>query len=140
MPKTDDKPQMIDKVSLAIFKDRKLLMAREHKNQEVFYTIGGKRDGSETDVECLQREVKEELNCGLESSSLIFLEQFEAPAYGKENTILRMRVYKGELVGSPHPTSEIAELAYFDNSVERKHLTPIDKKIFPWLKKHGYIN
>lgn len=68
------------------------------------------------------------------------MHQFEAPAYGKENTFVNIQLYEGELEGEPTPSSEIVEIAYFDTTTDPKRLTPITLQMFEWLKQQGYIN
>ncbi|OGL36810.1 hypothetical protein A3E49_02095 [Candidatus Saccharibacteria bacterium RIFCSPHIGHO2_12_FULL_49_19] len=142
MPNPADKTvRVIRKAALAYFKDKKILMARDDHNEEAFYTPGGKIEDGETDVECVIREVKEELDADLEKDSIEFLSEFEAVAHGKPHLRVSIRLFTGKLSGEPKPHGEIAELSYFDTSVDNKHLTPIlIEEIFPWLKKHGYIN
>lgn len=133
-------PTIIYKTALAIFKDRKMMMVREEKSAEAFFTPGGTIEKGESGIDCLHREIKEELGTTIEESSLKLLREFETPAYGRKNTLVNIQLYEGELHGDPMPSSEIVEVAYFDTSVDRKHLTPITIQIFDWLKKEGRIN
>lgn len=131
---------IIYKTALAVFKDKKLLMVRSAKNEEVFYTLGGKIEPGETDLDCLHREVKEEVNSRVVSSSLRFIKEFEAPAFGKPNTLINVKLYAGDLMDEPTPSSEIVEIQYFDSSVDPKRLTDLTFGMFDWLKANGYIN
>lgn len=131
----------INKVALAIFKDKQILFVRSHKNEEVFYTLGGKVNEGESDEECLIREVKEEINCDIEPVSIKFLQEFQEVAHGKENTWLVIRMYTGTLIGDPTPSSEIAEIGWFDSNSDQKHISEMgQRRIIPWLKENGYIN
>lgn len=131
----------IKKVALAVFKDKKLLQVRSAKNPEVFFTLGGKPEEGESDIEALKREVKEEINCDIDESSISFLTEFEDIAHGKEEAMLKIRMYEGGLIGTPKPSSEIAEIGYFDTNSDKKNLSTIAQRtIFPWLKSHGYID
>ncbi|MBI4033539.1 NUDIX domain-containing protein [Candidatus Saccharibacteria bacterium] len=128
-------------MALAVFKDGKIMVVRDNKNDEVFYAVGGKVEEGETDVECLKREVKEELDVDLDPQSIKFLHEFNGPPHGKPDAILNMRFYEAKIMGEPHPTEEIVEIQYFDSAVDQKHLSEIARtQIFPWLKAHGYIN
>jgi 8-oxo-dGTP diphosphatase len=143
MPKSENKPRIIRKIGLAEFKDKKVLLGRDNKNNEVFIMIGGKVEEGESDIECLNREVREELEVGLDQSSIKFLHEFNGPAHGhdKKMVVLNIRVYEANFVGEPQTTEEIVEINYFDSTVDPKHLSEIGRtQIFPWLKSNGYIN
>ena len=142
MPKpANNKPKIVRKVALAIFKDKKILVVREDKNDEIFYSVGGRVKEGETDTECLRREVKEELNVDLNLNSISFLYEFNGPAHGEDDAMLNMRFYEAQIIGEPKPSGEIVEIRYFDSFVDQKHLSEIARtQIFPWLKEHRYIN
>ena len=115
-----------------------MLQVRTRKQPEVFYTLGGKIEKGETDLECLRREVKEEIGC--EVTSIKFLHEFEDLAHG-EQAMLHLKMYEGILIGDPKPSSEIVEIGWFDSKSDPKNLSIIARRtIFPWLKKQGYIN
>jgi 8-oxo-dGTP diphosphatase len=136
----DRQPIIIKKLALAAIKDNKVLMARSAKNPEVFYSLGGKVEPNESDMDCLHREVMEEAAARIDSASLKYLTTIEDEAFGKDNTIVQIKLYFGELLNEPKASSEIAELAYFDSMVDIKHLSPAGVQILAWLKEHGYIN
>lgn len=128
------------KVGLAVIKDRKMLMVRNAKHAETFSTLGGKIEGSEDDITCLVREVKEEADAAVDLDNLEFLGVFKGAILGRENTFISIRLYKGELLSEPIPSSEIVEVRYFDSTIAQKHLTPASEKIFNWLKERDYID
>lgn len=128
-------------MALAVFKDKKMLQVRTGKQSEVFYTLGGKIEEGESDIECLKREVLEEIGCKIDEVSLKYLAEFEDVAHGKEEALLNVRLYEGRLVGKPRPSGEVVEIGWFDTKSNPKNLSVIAKRtIFPWLKSHGYIN
>lgn len=131
----------IRKIALAVFKNKQMLQVRTKKHAQVFFTLGGKIEQGEDDIACLKREVKEEIGCGIDESSIKFLTEFEDIAHGKGKTLVNIRMYEGKLKGNPKPAAEIAEIGYFDTKSPKKHLSAIAQRtIFPWLKEHGYIN
>ncbi len=133
---------------MAIFKEelnsrgertKKMLQVRSKNQPLVFFTLGGKLEVGESEIEALKREVMEEIGCGIEESSIKFLTEFEDVAHG--GGMVAIRVFTGNLIGIPTASSEIAEIGWFDTSSDKKHITTIAKRtIFPWLKEHGYIN
>lgn len=132
---------IIRKLALAVFQDKKILFVRSKKHPKVFFTLGGKIEEGESEVECLRREVMEEIGCQVDESSLKFLVEFEDVAHGKDRDLLNIRIYEGKIIGEPKASSEIAEVGWFDTNSPKKHFSEIaQKKILPWLKEHGYIN
>lgn len=133
--------KIIKKVALGVFKNKKMLQVRSAKHPEVFFTLGGKPEPGETEIEALKREVKEEVGCDIDERSIKFLTEFEDIAHGKDMSIVNIRMYTGDLIGEPKPSSEITEIGWFNSYSDKKHLSTIAQRtIFPWLKKHGYIN
>jgi len=132
--------KIIRKVALAYFKDRKLIMVRSHKNTDVFYNLGGKVEEGESDVDCLLREVKEEVSGSMDKTTIQFLHEFEEEAHGKENAKLTIRLYRGNLINEPKASSEIAEIGYFDSTARVERVTIMGKAILEWLKNQGYID
>lgn len=132
--------KLIKKVALAVFKDKKILQVRTKQQEEVFYTLGGKYQEGESDIDCIKREVTEEIGCEIEEESLKFLKEFEDMAHG-DQAMLNLRLYTGKLIGEPKSSSEIVEIGYFDTQSDPKNLSVIAKRtIFPWLREHGLIN
>lgn len=132
--------RIIKKIALAVFKEGKILQVRTNKQDKVFYALGGKIEEGETDIDCLKREVKEELGCKIDESSIKFLKEFEDVAHG-DQAMLNMRMYEGKLRGEPKPSSEIVEFGYFDSNSSKENLSVIAQRtIFPYLKEKGYIN
>ena len=117
-----------------------MLMVRNAKHGDAFSTLGGKYEPGEDDYACLKREVKEEADTEVVVDSLKFLGDFRGAILGRDNTFVNIRLYKGELVGTPTPSSEIVEIRYFDSTIQQKHLTPTSEAIFAWLKHHDYID
>ena len=114
-------------------------MVRTKRHQNAFFTLGGKIEEGETGIEALHREVSEEVASRIKEGTLRFLKEFEAPAFGKENTLVNIKLYHGELASEPLPSSEIEEIRFFDTTADPKHLTAITIDMFNWLKERDYI-
>ena len=129
---------MIDRVSVLIVKDGKLLSARS-RGKEVFYIPGGKREPGESDRETLLRETREELGVGLLSDSIVFFGAFTGPAHGKPaGTVLCNRCYLAEPDGIPIPSSEVEELRW-QGMEALSSLPPADEKVYRALFEQGLI-
>lgn len=135
-----NEPNIIHKVALAVFKDRKLLMVREAKHKDKFFNLGGTLEKGEDELTALAREVAEEVQSAVKEGTLRFLQTFEAPAHGMENTIVKFKLYTGELTNEPVPASEIEEMRYFDSTISDTHLTPLSQQVFSWLKENDFID
>lgn len=128
----------IRKVGLAVFRDHKILMVKTTKGNIRF--LGGKVDDGETDIACLVREVKEEVNSDLNIDSLKLLNVFSAPTKDDPDVTVEMPLYKGELISEPSPSSEVVEIVYEDSGLDDSHKTPLTTSVFDWLKASGFIN
>ena len=103
----------IDKLTLIILKDKKVLYTRSF-NKDRWYTPGGKRIGDETDEQALARELKEELGVDVVLSTVKYYGTFQAQAHGKpEGVMVRITCYTGEYTGEAKAASEIEEIRYF---------------------------
>lgn len=128
----------IDKVAYLYLKDGKILSTRS-KGKDKYYIPGGKREGNETDMETLVREIKEELSVDVIVSTAKFYGIFEAQAHGKaEGVIVRMTCYMAEYTGELKADSEIAEIVWL-TSEDVDSVSPVDKLIFADLKKKGLL-
>lgn len=128
----------IDKLAFIYLKDKKILETLS-SGKDTWYIPGGKREGSETDIQALMREVKEELDVDLISDTIAHYGTFEAQAHGKpQGMMVRMTCYQADFVGELKPSSEVKTLAYF--SYADKHKTsPVDHLVFDDLKAKGLI-
>jgi 8-oxo-dGTP diphosphatase len=130
---------IIDKLAFIYIKDNQVLVTLS-KGKDVWYIPGGKREGRETDLETLTREIKEELSVDLVQGSVSHFGTFEAPAHGKaEGTQVRMTCYMGDIVGELKASSEIDKIDFFWYSQKDK-TSLVDHQIFNALKEKGLIS
>ena len=128
--------KIIDKVAYLHLKDGKILSTRS-KGKDKYYLPGGKREGHESDMETLVREIKEELTVDIIESTARFYGVFEAQAHGKEEGVLvKMTCYTAEYSGELKADSEIAELVWL-TSADAALVSPVDQLIFADLKGKG---
>ncbi len=130
--------KVIDKVAYLYLSDGKILSTRS-KGKDKYYIPGGKREGNETDIETLVREVKEELCVDIIESTAKFYGVFEAQAHGKaEGVLVKMTCYMADYVGELRADSEIAEIVWL-TTADIESVSPVDKLIFADLKAKGLL-
>jgi 8-oxo-dGTP diphosphatase len=110
----------IYKIGLAIIRNDCLLLCKPFAF-EALIVPGGIKEGDETVVENLTREVKEELgdDAMLDPQSLHFVGNFVDRAAGKTDRIVEIELYTGQVRGRLTASSEISELVWF-NPLEPK--------------------
>ena len=129
---------VIDKVAYLFLQDGKILSTRS-KGKDKYYIPGGKREGTETDIETLVREVKEELSIDIIKESARFYGVFEAQAHGKaEGVMVKMTCYTADFAGELKADSEIAEIVWLTTE-DIDSVSPVDKLIFADLNKKGLL-
>lgn len=122
----------IDKVGLAAVVGGRLLVVRKH-GDTMFILPGGKREGDESDLEALTRELDEELGVGV--AEAMHLKTFKDVAAGVKDAVVVVRLYAGQIVGVPTPRAEITEYAWIDLRRADVPLAPsIANQILPFLR------
>lgn len=125
---------VIDKVGLAVLRLGRLLLVRNVGTEKLLLP-GGRRETGESDETTLSREIREELNCRLLTETIEFLGSYSDRAVNDPGSIVTIRLYRGIIDGEPVASSEIAEIVWFDLSLDdRSRLSPIiQRKILPTL-------
>ena len=126
----------IKKVGLATIENGQLLVVRK-KGTYSFILPGGKPEGSEQDLETLNRELQEELGCSFADPH--FEGSFSDVAADLYETIVTVRLYAAKLVGDPRPASEIEEIAWVNlmGSVDLPLAPSLTNKILPHLNRYN---
>ena len=117
----------IDKVGLLALRDDRLLLCRKGRDTSKLILPGGRIEAGESDLECLARELREELG-DVSLEAVEYLGAYEDRAAFDDPSIvktLRIVLYRGRLRGRPTPSAEIAELVWFGPDSDRRDLTPI---------------
>ena len=129
----------IDKLAWIVLQNRRQLVVRSH-GKTVFFTPGGKREAGETDMQALIRECREELTVHLIPETIQPYGVFEAPAFGKDHTRVRMTCYTAAYTGTLQASSEIEELQWIDSHVDPASLTESGVLILNDLRDKGLID
>lgn len=130
--------KVIDKVAFLYPVGGKILSTRS-KGKDKYYIPGGKREGNETDLQTLVREVKEELTVDILPDTVKYYGTFEAQAHGKaEGVIVKMTCYTANFIGELTADSEIAEVVWL-NYCDIDDVSPVDKLIFEDLRSKGLL-
>lgn len=127
----------ITKIGLAVMDGERLLLVR--KKGSTFYILpGGKPEQGESDTETLSRELEEELGCAISSDRLTFLGAFRDDAAGMPGVKVTIKLYRGTLVGTPSPRSEIDSILWWRRTEhEEPTLAPsLRNSILPFLCVH----
>jgi len=128
----------IDKLAFIFIKGKKVLVTLS-TGKDVWYIPGGKREGKESDIEALTREVKEELSVDLKPETISHYGTFEAQAHGKPIGVkVRMTCYTSDFEGTLKTSNEIRKIDFFDSKI-KEPLSPVDYLIFADLKKKNLI-
>ena len=118
-------PVVIDTVAWVHLKNGRILCARP-RGKDIFYIPGGKREGAETDLQTLLREIAEELAVTLLPETVRHVATYEADQ-------VRMSCYTGDYQGTLTASGEIDELAWFCYA-DRSRVPPVDQLLFDDLQ------
>jgi 8-oxo-dGTP diphosphatase len=134
------KRREILKVGVAVTEAGRLLVVRK-KGTSSYILPGGKPEKGEDDLQTLAREIEEELGCGLDIQTIVFLGSFSDTAADMIDTTVTVRLYAAKLVGSPSPRSEIETLNWYNPSGDSSGpLAPsLENQIVPFLYTLGSL-
>ncbi len=126
---------MIDTVAWVHLDNGRILCARP-RGKDVFYIPGGKREGAESDLETLRREVSEELTVALLPGTERHVGTYQARQ--PDGLVVRMSCYAAGYSGTLAASSEIDELAWFGYA-DRPRVPPVDQLLFDHLRAAGQL-
>ena len=124
---------MRESINVAIIKDTKILLVKKEKS---WLLPGGKPNPDESDIECLCREVYEEL-----SGTLLKDIEFYGEFIGKTHTEERFKtkVYFANIKGKlKDPSAEISESEWVQDT-NKYDLSDMNLKVIKSLIKDGYL-
>ena len=128
--------EVIRIAAAVILKDGAILTVRKHGGTR-FMLPGGKYEKGETPLECLARELMEEL--GVSVASAVPLGRFEAPAAEHPDAVVVADVFVVELHGEPAPHAEIAEARWVTPGAAGSPPLAqlLEERVFPALPPSG---
>ena len=130
---------LVDTVAWVHLENGRILCARP-RGKDVFYIPGGKREGAESDLQTLLREIAEELTVALLPGTVIHLGTYEAvqPPGHPDAVRVRMSCYAAGYSGTLAASSEIDELAWFCYA-DRPRVPAVDQLLFDDLRAAGQL-
>ena len=121
-------------INAAIIKDYSILLVRK---KQTWILPGGKPLPEESDIECLCREIKEELS-GTELENIRYYKEFEGITPHRGD-VLRAKVYFADIKGNLYrPSAEIEEHSWAKDPLSYS-LSDITFKIINSLIEEGYL-
>jgi 8-oxo-dGTP diphosphatase len=132
-------PVVVDTVAWVRLEKGSILCARP-RGKAVFYIPGGKREGAETDLQVLLREITEELTVALRAETVRHVGTYQAtqPDGQLARVAVRMSCYTGDYSGTLAASSEIDELAWFCYA-DRPRVPRVDQMLFDDLWAAGQL-
>jgi 8-oxo-dGTP pyrophosphatase MutT (NUDIX family) len=131
-----------NKIGLLTVRDGRMLLCRKKHTTSLLILPGGCIEPGESAVECLERELREELG-DVAVRALEYLGTYTDRAAGSDAArTVQIELYRGDLSGAPVASSEIRELVWFGEADDRAQLAPslvnkilpdlIARRIVPW--------
>ena len=100
-------------VAALVLVSGKALLVRK-RGTRAFMQPGGKVHADESPEQTLDRELREELGCGLIRGSQRLLGRYEGPAANEPQALLCADLYVVELDGEAAPLAEIEDMLWLD--------------------------
>ncbi|MBN1910934.1 MAG: NUDIX domain-containing protein [Pirellulales bacterium] len=121
----------------------RVLFCRKKHSTSLLILPGGRVEPGETDRECLDRELAEELG-QVTARHVQWVGVYRALAHHDDPTVrktLELRLYQGQFEGTPVASREIHELVWFGKDDDPGLLTPIFvDHILPDLRGRGILS
>jgi len=106
------------------------------RKQETWILPGGKPETEESDIQCLIREIKEELP-GIKLKNFQFYKMFKGVTPHKGD-LFQTKAYFADIEGELNPSAEINAAEWVENTSKYK-LSDITKKVIYSLHREGLL-
>jgi 8-oxo-dGTP diphosphatase len=123
-------------IAAAVVEAGRLLVVSKQAAPAVFYLPGGKPEPEEAELECLDRELEEELGVAVRGPERLV--EVRAPA-ALERCQMHMTVFLARLVGAPRRGAEIAALAWWPERDELSLAPAVRDHVVPALRARGLL-
>lgn len=130
------------RVVAIVVQDHRILLLKGSDQYKEYWTPGGKREEGESDLDCLTRELDEEINVKITSAK--FFKEYVANSPYEVDVLSRSRVYIVDISGEIKAAKEIKGYAWMSKKEFEEQKYPLipttREKIIPDLIKAGYFN
>jgi 8-oxo-dGTP diphosphatase len=123
-------------IGAAVIGPRGLLLVSKRAAPDVYYLPGGKPEADEAPLDCLRREVAEELGVAIAQAEPFT--EVHAPA-ALEGVPMWMSVFLTRLAGVPAPAAEIASLRWWPESPALGLAPAVRDCVIPRLRAAGIL-
>lgn len=128
------------KVGLITIRGGRILLCRKKKATALLILPGGKIERGESNLACLNRELGEELGDVAVAVPEFIGTYRDRAAGGLGLRTVQIELYRGDLTGTPKPSSEIGELVWFGEQDDWRQLAPsLANNILPDLIARGLL-
>lgn len=111
----------------------KFMVCEKNNFTSDYIMPGGKIDSGESDIDCLVREIKEELDVDTDINSLEYLWEYIDVAAWDVTKDVSIRLFKWKIIWTPTPSQEIIWFQWIDKNWDSRLSAIIKNKILPDL-------
>jgi len=118
-----------------------LVCEKAHDDITDQYLMPGGQMEEEKAMECLRREIKEELGCEVNTKRVTYIGEYSDVAAGEPDHEVVIELYRGKLIGEPKPSQEVKFLHWIGKEdADNPRVSGIIRyKIIPSLVEKGIL-